>query len=72
VGRGAKRVRAVFEEAARLAPCVLFIDEIDALGSRRAESGGSEEHDHTLSQLLALSESLTYYVCMYVCMYIHI
>ena len=36
--------------------------EIDALGSRRAESGGSEEHDHTLNQLLALSESLTYYI----------
>eukprot|EP00967_Tisochrysis_lutea_P049578 scaffold60756_cov35-Tisochrysis_lutea.AAC.2 len=56
VGRGAKRVRSIFEEASRIAPCVLFIDEIDALGSRRADHGGTEEHDHTLNQLLALMD----------------
>ena len=56
VGRGAKRVRTLFEEAARRAPCVLFIDELDAVGGRRGAggaAGGLEEHEHTLNQLLA-------------------
>jgi len=54
VGRGSRRVRTLFEEAARRAPCVLFIDELDALGGRRSAGGhGSEEHEHTLNQLLA-------------------
>jgi len=47
-------VRSLFEEAERRAPCVLFIDELDALGGRRSAGGhGSEEHEHTLNQLLA-------------------
>ena len=61
VGRGARRVRSLFEDAARHAPCVLFIDELDAIGSSRSArglSGGSEEHDQTLNQLLALMDGL--------------
>lgn len=50
VGRGARRVRALFEEAAQRAPCVLFIDELDALGARRG-GHGCEEHEHTLNQV---------------------
>lgn len=54
VGVGAARLRRLFEEARALAPCVVFIDEIDALG--RARGGGSDgasgEHDRTLNQLL--------------------
>ncbi|KAF4690756.1 hypothetical protein FOZ60_016954 [Perkinsus olseni] len=56
VGRGSARVRALFNQARALAPCVVFIDEIDALGSRGAgESrfgGGHEEYVQTLNQLL--------------------
>ena len=54
VGRGARRVRSLFEDAARRAPCVLFIDEIDALGASRSYGGGGrgcEEHEHTLNQV---------------------
>lgn len=60
VGRGAKRVRSLFEEARRAAPCVLFIDELDALGSSRnmRGGGGSEEHDQTLNQLLAMMDGM--------------
>lgn len=54
VGRGARRVRALFEEAAACAPCVLFIDELDALGSRRGRHG-CEEHEHTLNQVWAIA-----------------
>ena len=61
VGRGARRVRSLFEEASRRSPCVLFIDELDALGasrSARGGGGGSEEHDQTLNQLLALMDGM--------------
>jgi ATP-dependent Zn protease len=51
VGRGAARVRELFSEARRLAPCVIFIDELDAVGSRRG-MGMNEERDQTLNQLL--------------------
>ncbi len=55
VGQGAARVRDLFAEAKALAPAILFIDEIDALGGRRSGSGtdgGGREHDHALNQLL--------------------
>lgn len=61
VGRGARRVRNLFEEAARRAPCVLFIDELDALGtsrSGRSSVGGHEEHDQTLLMLLAMMDGI--------------
>ncbi|MGI3136162.1 MAG: ATP-dependent zinc metalloprotease FtsH [Candidatus Phytoplasma vitis] len=53
VGVGASRVRKLFKEAKDNAPCVLFIDEIDVLGGKRGIfSGGSQEKDQTLNQLL--------------------
>lgn len=52
VGRGAARVRDLFRQARDLAPCVLFLDELDALGSRGKVNSGSEEHIQTLNQLL--------------------
>jgi len=53
-GTGAARVRALFERARKLAPCIVFIDEIDALARRRGviPGGGAEEREQTLNQLL--------------------
>ena len=52
-GLGASRVRGLFEKARKLAPCIVFIDEIDAIGSRRTSSSGAEtENNQTLNQLL--------------------
>jgi cell division protease FtsH len=55
VGVGAARVRDLFEQARTLAPAIIFIDEIDALGARRDHSGygGHDEREQTLNQLLA-------------------
>ncbi len=52
-GLGASRVRKLFDKARKLSPCIVFIDEIDAIGSRRNSSGGAEsENNQTLNQLL--------------------
>lgn len=56
VGVGAARVRDLFEQARQKAPCIIFIDELDALGKMRAPgmiSGGHDEKEQTLNQLLA-------------------
>ena len=55
VGVGASRVRDLFKEAAKVAPCIIFIDEIDTIGKSRDASrfGGNDEREQTLNQLLA-------------------
>ena len=54
VGVGASRVRDLFKEAQKQAPCIIFIDEIDAIGkSRDSRYGGNDEREQTLNQLLA-------------------
>ena len=54
VGVGASRVRDLFEEAKKNAPCIVFIEEIDAIGKRRdTHFGGNDEREQTLNQLLA-------------------
>jgi ATP-dependent Zn protease len=64
VGRGAARVRKLFERATRLAPCIIFIDELDALGKARDSgnpmmgSRGNDEAEQTLNQLLACMDGL--------------
>ena len=56
VGAGAARVRDLFEQAKKNAPCIIFIDELDAIGKRRSGSmgvvGGNDEREQTLNQLL--------------------
>jgi len=64
VGRGAARVRKTFARAAKLAPCIIFIDEIDALGKSRSLSsslrgGSNDEAEQTLNQLLACMDGLS-------------
>lgn len=56
VGMGAARVRDLFKQAQEKAPCIVFIDEIDAIGKRRGDGagmGGNDEREQTLNQLLA-------------------
>ena len=55
VGMGASRVRDLFKEAQKMAPCIIFIDEIDAIGKSRDSryGGGNDEREQTLNQLLS-------------------
>lgn len=55
VGMGAARVRDLFKQAQKKAPCIVFIDEIDAIGKRRdnGQFGGNDEREQTLNQLLS-------------------
>jgi len=63
VGAGAARVRDLFEEAKKKAPCIIFIDELDAIGKSRAGSmgvvGGNDEREQTLNQLLTEMDGFT-------------
>jgi len=61
VGVGAARVRDLFEQARQRAPCIVFIDELDALGRARGlgSTGGSDEKEQTLNQLLAEMDGFT-------------
>ena len=53
VGMGASKVRDLFEQAKEKAPCIVFIDEIDAIGKKRdGQFGGNDEREQTLNQLL--------------------
>lgn len=63
VGRGAARVRKLFTKAAKTAPCIVFLDELDALGKERSGGGGggrqtNDEAEQTLNQLLACMDGL--------------
>jgi len=60
-GMGALRVRKLFEAAQRHAPCIIYIDEIDAIGMKRTGDmrGGGQEREHTLNQLLALLDGFS-------------
>ena len=60
VGRGAARMRSLFKAAAAAAPCIIFIDELDAIGKQRSLrlGGGSDEVEQTLNQMLACMDGL--------------
>ena len=53
VGVGAKRIRELFNEAKKNKPCIIFIDEIDAVGRTRGGAQGNDERDQTLNQMLS-------------------
>ena len=61
VGVGASRVRDLFDEAKKKAPCIIFIDEIDAVGRQRGAGlgGGHDEREQTLNQLLVEMDGFT-------------
>lgn len=59
VGMGASKVRDLFKQAKEKAPCIVFIDEIDAIGKKRdGQVGGNDEREQTLNQLLAEMDGL--------------
>jgi cell division protease FtsH len=60
VGRGAARMRALFKEAVESAPCLIFVDELDALGKQRSLriSGSNDEVEQTLNQMLACMDGV--------------
>merc|ERR1712071_281 len=62
VGRGAARVRKTFERASKMSPCIVFVDELDALGKSRDKSGlkiqSNDQAEQTLNQLLACMDGL--------------
>ena len=60
VGRGAARMRALFKEAAEASPCLIFVDELDALGKQRSLriSGSNDEVEQTLNQMLACMDGV--------------
>ena len=58
VGVGADKVRKIFEKAKKLAPCIIFIDELDAVGCKRTDSDKSFERQ-TLNQLLSCMDGFT-------------
>lgn len=60
VGRGAARMRALFKDAAEVAPCIIFVDELDALGKQRSMriASSNDEVEQTLNQMLACMDGL--------------
>lgn len=62
VGVGSARIRSLFKRAQEKAPCIIFIDELDAVGRKRGGGmfgGGHEEHDQTINQLLTMMDGFT-------------
>lgn len=59
VGMGAKRIRELFTVARKNAPCIIFIDELDAVGGKREKSGRSSEDDQTINALLTEMDGFT-------------
>lgn len=60
VGMGASKVRDLFQQAKEKAPCIVFIDEIDAIGKKRdGQIGGNDEREQTLNQLLTEMDGFT-------------
>ncbi|MDB5367687.1 MAG: ATP-dependent metallopeptidase FtsH/Yme1/Tma family protein [Rhodospirillales bacterium] len=62
VGNGARKIRALFKQCRKAAPCILFIDELDALASARSSNpsgGGDREHDQTLNAFLVEMDGLS-------------
>lgn len=59
VGLGAKRVRELFKLARKNAPCIIFIDEIDAIGCKRDKAGGTSENDQTINAMLEQMDGFT-------------